>query len=60
MVKYIVTAFVKGKKEQITIPLTLQKAKTRVINLRREMKFSIPKYKWATKIGIEKQNLKWQ
>lgn len=49
---YVVTAIVDGKRQNITKPLSLKKARQSAKNLRGDMKMAIPKYKWADRIEV--------
>lgn len=56
MNKYIVTAYVKrlGKRDTLSIPMTLAKATKYKKDREAEMKLAISKYKWARTFKIEK------
>lgn len=53
MAKCFVTAIVKGKRENITIGLNKKKADLVAKNLRKDMKNSISKYRFAKNIKVE-------
>ena len=54
--QYHVTAYVKrkGRRDRISIPLSLERAQTLKIKQEAEIAKSIPKYQWCEDIKIEK------
>jgi len=56
MVRYVVTGYIKikGYRDTITNPLTKEEAQERKKSLQRELKESIPRYRWVKALRIEK------
>ena len=56
MDKYIVTGFVKrlGRRDTISKPMSYDKAKVFIIDLKVEMKLAIPKYRWVRDLKMKR------
>ena len=52
--KYIVTAKVRGRRENISKPLDKKQAEKSAVSLKHDMEIAIPKYQFASDIKVEK------